>query len=357
MTNQPLTGRRRVLELVATLPVALRAGPLLAAPPPIAAAPFIDSPKLMVAGPADGALNRWADALLPALEQSLPKDTSIRRVEIGSADGVTGANQFEARGTPDGQTVLLAPGQAGLAWMVGDPRAQFDVARWVPVLAGTSSGIVVGRANSLAPDRAIRIAAAGPASPDLTALLGVDLLGLPMEPVFGLIEPSAAEDAFLRGRVDVLLLRGHRVPERFAPLAASGAKPLFTLGTLDDSGRPVRDEAFPAVPSFTELCATRTGRAPAGPLYDAWCAAAAAAQLEFGMVLPQLTPAAMVAVWRRAGLDAIGALGVQTTATSLGVRTLGGLAATASTAAIATTSLALQELRRWLVTRFNWRPA
>ena len=48
-------------------------------------------------------------------------------MEIGSADGVTGANQFEARGAPDGQTVLLVPGQAAVAWMVGDPRAQFDV--------------------------------------------------------------------------------------------------------------------------------------------------------------------------------------------------------------------------------------
>ena len=46
-------------------------------------------------------------------------------------------------------TVLLAPGEAALAWMVGDPRAQFDVGHWVPVMAGTASAIVVGTALDL----------------------------------------------------------------------------------------------------------------------------------------------------------------------------------------------------------------
>ena len=145
-------------------------GELRAATPLPAAAPFAETPRLLVAGPADGALNRWADALLPALEQSLPPDTAIRRVEIGSADGVTGANQFEARGAPDGQTVLLVPGQAALAWMVGDPRAQFDVGHWVPVMAGASPGIVVGRPTVLAPNGRARVAAAGPGSFDLRGI-------------------------------------------------------------------------------------------------------------------------------------------------------------------------------------------
>lgn len=132
-----------------------------------------------MAGPEDGLLNRWADALQPALEQSLPPDTTICRVEVGSADGVTGANQFEARGVPDGKTVLLVPGDATLAWMVGDPRAQFDVGKWVPVIAGMTSGIVVGRPNALSGGR-VQVAAAGAASFDLVAMLGVQLLGVPI---------------------------------------------------------------------------------------------------------------------------------------------------------------------------------
>jgi len=350
------SSRRRLLAWATTLPAA-RAGPLLATPAPAAAAALVDNPKLLVAGPADGMLNHWADALLPAFEQSLAPDTSIRRVEVGSTDGVTGANQFEARGAPDGQTVLLAPGQAALAWMVGDPRAKFDVARWVPVVAGITTGLVAGRSAVLDPNGQARVAAGSPAGSDLAALLGLYLLGMRMEVVLGLVERGAPEKAFLQGAADAVLLHGQRVPERFSVLQAAGAQPLFTLGMLDDTGHLVRDAAYPQVPHFSELYAMRTGVQPNGPLYDAWCAAAAAAQLEFGMVLPQLTPAALVALWRRAGSDAVASLGVQTVAASVTVRPLAGAIATTTTAAVAANAAALQELRGWLAGRLNWRPA
>jgi hypothetical protein len=355
MTDLPRSGRRSLLAVLSTLPTAMWGGSLSAAPPPVVT-PFSETPRLLVAGPQDGALNHWADALLPALEQSLPPDTSIKRLEVGSADGVTGANQFEARGSPDGLTVMLAPGQAVLAWMVGDPRAQFDVARWVPVIAGTSVGIVVGRPTVLAPDGRARIAAAGPASADLAALLGIHLLGARMEPVFGLADPGAARSAFSQGAVDALLLHGHGVPDQLATLAAVGAQKLFTLGTFDDEGHMVRDPEYPDVPHFAELYAARTGNKPSGALYQAWRATAAATQLDFGLVLPQLTPAGMVSLWRRAGVDAVASLGVQAAAATVAVRPLGGLGATANTAALVVTSAALQELRAWLASRFDWRP-
>ncbi len=358
-----LPGRRRLLAMLTALPVALRAGKLCAAstpaatPPTSVVTPFSESPRLMVAGPSNGTLNRWADALLPALEQSLPPDTAIQRLEVGSADGVTGANQFEARGAPDGLTVLLTPGQAALSWMVGDPRAQFDVGHWVPVMAGTSAGIVAGRPSALTPNGRARVAAAGPATLDLTALLGVQLLGGRMEPVFGLADPEAAQSAFSQGAVDVVLLQGHHVPEQFTALSAIGAKPLFALGAIDATGHAVRDPAFPDVPHFAELFETRFGGKPDGQLYEAWCALAAASRLEFGLVLPQLTPAAMVALWRRAATDAAGSLGVQAAAATVNVRPLAGPVATTNTAAVAANAPALQELRRWLASRFNWHPA
>lgn len=350
-------GRRRLLAMLTTLPAITRAGPLVAAPQPAAAVPFPDSPRLLVAGPDDGALNRWADALQPALEQSLPPDTAIRRVEVGSADGVTAANQFEVRGVPDGTTVLMVPGQAVLAWMVGDPRAQFDVGHWVPVIAGLTSGIVVGRPNVMTQGGRVRVAAASAASLDLPALLGLPLLGVPIQPVFGITDLNTAHAAFAQGAVDVVFLHGQRVPDQFSGLAASGAQALFTLGTLDETGRPARDPVFPNVAHFAELREARSGRAPSGPLYDAWRAVAAAAKLDFGLVLQQLTPAAMVALWRRAGSDATAALGVQVFSTALNVRLLAAPAVTTNTEATAADAATLTELRRWLAGQFNWRPA
>ena len=281
MTYLPRFGRRRLLGLLATVPVLLRAGEPKAAPAhaadptplaPVAAAPFPEGAKLLVAGPDNGALNHWADAVLPPLEQSLPPNSSVRRVVVGGPDGVTGANQFEARGAPDGFTVLLVPGQAVLAWMVGDPRAQFDVGHWVPVMAGVTPGLIAGRQAALAPNGRIRIAAAGPASLDLPALLGCDLLGARPEPVSGLTDLGAARNAFAQGTVDAVFVRGHGVREQFAALASAGAEKLFTLGAPDVAGHTVRDPELPDVPHLAELYETRTGRTPAGPLYNAWSA-------------------------------------------------------------------------------------
>src|SRR5579871_4676363 len=296
--------RRRLLALLATLPAIARAGEALAAPSPVVApSPFSAGPKLLVAGPSDGALNHWADALQPALEQALPPDTSIRRVEVGSADGVTGANQFEVRGVPDGMTVMLVPGQAALAWMVGDPRAQFDVGHWVPVVAGTTSAIAVGRRAVLGENAPARVAAAAPASLELPAILGMQLLGAQMEPVFGIADAGAAQKAFAQGSVDVVLLHGPHLAEQFNALAGVGAQALFTLGTLDENGKLIRDTAYPAVPHFAELYEQRADGKAKNPLYAAWRASAAATRLDFGLVLQQLTPASMVALWRRAGSD------------------------------------------------------
>jgi hypothetical protein len=356
-------GRRHLLAMLTALPALLRAGKSSAAPAfaasvaPVAAVPFPEGARLLVAGPGDGALNRWADVLLPTLEQSLPADTSVHRIAIGAADGVTGANQFEALGAPDGLTVLLVPGQAALAWMVGDSRVQFDVGHWVPVMAGLSTGIVVGRQGALAPDGHARPAAAGPASLDLAALLGIHLLGTHIDPVFGLADQTATRNAFAQGAVNAVLLRGADVPEQFEALASAGAQSLFTLGAIDDSGRTTRDPAFPNVPHFAELHEMRSGRKPNGPLFDAWSAAAAAAQLEFALVLPQLTPAAMISLWRHAGTDATASAAVQATGASLNVRPLGEPVATANIAATATDATSLLELRHWLAGRFNWHPS
>jgi hypothetical protein len=363
MTELPKPGRRQLLAMLTTLAALARAEKAVAArafaatTPPVAAVPFPEGVRLLVAGPRDGALNRWADALLPALERSLPPVTSVRRLEVGAADGVTGANQFEALGTPDGLTVMLVPGQAALAWMVGDPRAQFDVGHWVPVMAGTSSGIVVGRPTALAPGGRARTAAAGPASLDLAALLGLHLLGAHIEPAFGLAEPEAARSAFVQGTVDAVLLRGPGVLDQFTAFSVAGAQPLFALGAIDETGQVVRDPAFPDVPQFAELYEKRSNAKPNDPLYDAWRATAVAAQLEFGLVLPQLTPAAMVSLWRRAGAEAVASPAVQAIAASLNIQPLGGPAATTSAAAIAASAASLVELRRWLAGRFNWHPA
>ncbi len=358
----PSPGRRRLLSALAGLPVLGRAVRSVAAPSfgissALADTPFPDGAAILVAGPDGGAMDRWANLLRPALAPSLAPGVAIRHSAVGGADGVTGANQFDTRVPPDGRTVLLAPGKAALDWLVGDPRAKYEVGRWVTVMACTMPALVVGRAAVFASGGIVRVAAARPSGQDLPAVLGIELLGGRAELVPLVAEEDALQVAFARHAIDAVLLRGPKVPDQAKGLVDAGAEPIFTLGTRDESGALIRVPEFPDVPTLPEFYALRRGSALAGPIFDAWCAAAAAAQLEFGLVLPQLTPASMVALWRRAGTDAASALDVQSQAMSLDVHPMGGPTATANTAPVAANEAALLALRNWLASRFNWRPA
>jgi hypothetical protein len=224
-------------------------------------------------------------------------------------------------------------------------------------MACVTPAVVVGRAETFASGGSVRIAAAHPAGHDLPAVLGIELLGSRAELSAGVVEDDALQAAFARNAVDAVLLRGHKVPDQAKALVDAGAVPIFSLGRRDDTGALIRAAEFPDVPTLPELFLQRRGAPLTGPIFDAWCAAAVASQLEFGLVLPQLTPAAMVALWRRAGTDAANALDVQSPAMSLDVHPLGGPAATANTAPVAANEAALLALRKWLASRFNWRPA
>lgn len=346
MTDSMSSPRRRaLLALFASLPLVGRPGELRAS----------DGTTLLVGGPDGSPLDRWSKVIQPTLSQALPPSTALRRQSVGGADGVTAANQFDARTSPDGQTALLVPGEAALAWLVGDPRARFDVARWVSVMVGITPALVVARPGAIAPGKRVRIATAGPGSGDLPALLGIELLGGRTE-LLPAIAPEAVAAAFGRSAVDAVLLRGYRVPDHMADLASAGARPAFVLGALDDSGYLGRCAAFPEVPTFTETLRTRnTG--VAASLFAAWQAAAIAAQTDFALVVAQLTPADVIAMWRHAASEAVAALDVQAMATQLGVHAVGGPAATATAGATAASQAAVTDLRRWLTDRYKWKPA
>jgi hypothetical protein len=243
---------------------------------------------------------------------------------------------------------LLVPGAAVLAWLVGDDRAKFDATRWAPLMAGICPGLLVGRVDraKLMRGQKLRIATSGPAGPEIAAVLGLELLGLEPVPVLGPAEPGAG---FAQHVVDVTLLRGCQIREQLPALTDAGARPLCTLGVTDGAGGLGRDPAWAEVPYLGEL----VGGLPAGPLTDAWRAVAAAAQLGFGLVLPQLTPAATIALWRRAVEQAVALPELQSAATAQGVRLQASPEAAA--AAVAADAAALQALRRWFATRATQR--
>lgn len=334
------TRRRVMLALLAGLP----ASRVLAQP---ASSPhvMVDEATLLVAGPDGGALDRWGRIVLPALGQALPPDMTLTRGNVGGPDGVTGANQFAARGEPDGRTILLAPGDAAIAWLVGDPRAKYDLGRWTAVMAGITPALLVLRRGVDLKKKPIRFAMPALASTALAGVLALELMGARVEPVTA-IGPDQQLAAFGSGAVDAVLARGSHVQDQLHTLSGTGGVPMLVVTPIR-----TRDTAFSGIPVSGEIMTD------AAALLAAHLSIAAAARLEFSLVLPQLTPATRVAVWRHAAAEATQALPLQSYALAVGARAVGGADASAEAGPIVASPDALKTLRAWMADRFKYKPA
>ncbi|MDO9707530.1 hypothetical protein [Paracraurococcus lichenis] len=323
--------RRRLLQAgLATGGLAL-AAPARAMLPPAA--------TLLVPGPEDGPLARLAAHLAASLARGATTAIRLGHSVLGGPDGVTAANRFVTESAPDGRTLLLLPGAAPLARLVGDPRARFDPAGWLPVCALQGSAVLAGREAMPPPGAAPRFGLGAPDMPGAAGLLALDLLGFAASPVLGL-PPPRAEAALAQGVAEAVLLHGADIPGR---LAACGARPWFTL---EPAGQ--RDPALPDLPSLHDLRLL-------GPpeLRAALAAAAASIRLQAALVLPPLTPADIVAAWRGAALRWLEEEGRQGWAP--GLRALPGTEAAPLLAAIAPPPSAALAYREWLLRRLNWR--
>ena len=344
MLNPRLGRRRAVLGLAASCAISqARAAP---------ASPLSEGASLLVAGPPGGRTDRWADLLSPSLNRLLNPGATITRINAGGADGVTGANQFEARAVPDGATALLAPGQAALPWLAGDPRVHFDAARWVPIWAGAVPAALACR-TELVRGRPLRVAVTSMAGPDLAALLTLELMGIEAVPVPAALDADAV---FARPDIDVALLCGPALRTDSTALSAHGMQLVLTLGALSASGQTVRDPAFPNLPTAPEAIAQLRPDAPQG-LMGALRSVSAAVQLDVALVLPRLSPAAVVAQWRKACAALSQAPEVQAEAARTGTRLASGPSVALLMAAVAADVPTLLDLRQWLGTRYNYAPS
>ncbi|RAI60564.1 hypothetical protein [Roseicella frigidaeris] len=305
-----------------------------------AAAMLPAAATLLIPGPEDGALARIAHPLGGALARGASAALRMNEMVLGGPDGVTAANRFATEAAPDGRMLLLLPGAAALARMVGDPRARYDATGCLPVCAVQGPALVVGRAAFTATGPAPRLGLAAPDMAGAAALLGLDLLGLHASPVVGL-GGLPAEAALAQGLAEAVLLTGPDLPAR---LAATGGQPWFTL---EPAGQ--RDPHFPTLPSVHDYALDGPP-----PLRAALIAASACARLQAALVLPALTPANLVAAWRSAvqrWLEDETRQGL-----APGLRALAGADAAPLVAALSPPPGATLAYREWLLKRLGWRP-
>ena len=330
MTNASAT-RRGVLGAA----LALAAG----TPSRLAATGVPEAATLLAPGPEDGPAARFVLAAADGLARGLVQASALRVSVLGGPDGITAANRFAASAAPDGQLLLLLTGSAAQAQLIGEARARYEPRHW-PAVAGSLMPVLVAGRGAPTDPQPLRLALPGPAAPEAAALLALDLIGRAATPVF--LPPGMAPDAAVTaGIADAVVLGG---PAPDARALALGLSPWFAF----DDESAARD---PALPEIAPLGALLPDPVPA-ELVAGLRAAGAALRVRGLLVLPALTSADAVALWRGAALrwaeDA-------PTAVEFGTRRVAGKEAADALATLCPPAEAQLAYRAWLRRRLNWQ--
>jgi hypothetical protein len=180
----------------------------------------------------------------------------------------------------------------------------------------------------------------------LTALLGLDLLGIAAAIVPACPDPAAAARA---GAADAVFLHGPDAAMQAPALHADGFRPALSTERHAAAGDPAL-----SAPYF--LAGLPDARLRHDPLVEAWRAAAAASALCGVLVVPRMTPAAAIGRWRRAADMAVADDGVAAAAQRQALRLTAGSDAGGALAPMEVSGPTQLALRRWMAQRVAWRP-
>jgi tripartite-type tricarboxylate transporter receptor subunit TctC len=228
-----------------------------------------------------GGSAKWANFYAPLLAEALPgKPTVVVRYRPG-AGSTEGANWFQGeQDQADGLTIFGDSGSTKFPYLLGDPRVRYEYNDWQPVLASATGGVVYlppdlgakfdGDMDDLK-DEIYLYASQGATTLDLVPLLAFKMLGLQVDPVFGVEGRGDGRLMFERGEANIDYQTTSAYIANVQPLVDDGsAVPIFTWGALDEAGTIVRDPTFPDMPTFKEVCEATEGCKPEGVEWDAY---------------------------------------------------------------------------------------
>ncbi|MDA8004247.1 MAG: tricarboxylate transporter [Alphaproteobacteria bacterium] len=227
-----------------------------------------------------GGSDKWARFYAPLLAAELPGNPTVVVRNIPGAGSTKGANHFAQRVKPDGLTILGTSGSTQFPYLLDDPRVEYEYRDWNVVLASATGGIaylpkdlgdkwnqdktsILGENFIYGSQGATRL--------DLVPLLAWELLGLKVDPVFGIKGRGDGRLMFERGEANIDYQTSSAYLANVTPLVEAGqAVPMMTWGSLDNAGNIVRDPTFPDIPTFKEVYAEVHGREPSGAAWEAW---------------------------------------------------------------------------------------
>jgi tripartite-type tricarboxylate transporter receptor subunit TctC len=229
--------------------------------------------------PEAGGTDVWARFFVEPLSRELPGKPTIIIRNVPGGGSITGANMFAQRAKPDGLMLLGTSASTQFPYLLDDPRVKYDYKEWTALLASPTGGVVfvrpeVGIQNvreiKKIQGQPLKFGSQGAVSLDLIPLLAFELLGMKVEPVFGMSR-GQARLAFERGEATIDFQTTSAYLKQVIPLVQQGkAVPLFSFGVLDEKGDLKRDPTFRDMPHFGEVYEMVHGSKPSGPAFEAY---------------------------------------------------------------------------------------
>jgi len=228
-----------------------------------------------------GGSAKWANFYAPLLSEALPGQPTVVVKFMPGAGSTKGANWFQEQEYEDGTLIFGSSGSTQFPYLLGDPRVRYEYNDWNVVLASGTGGVAY-----LPPDLAAMMdgmnatplqetdfiyGSQGATRLDLVPLLAWEMLGLNVEPVFGIKGRGDGRLMFERGEANIDYQTSSSFLGGVTPLVEAGdAVPMMSWGALDADGNIVRDPTFPDMPTFKEVCEATPVCETSGDQWDAW---------------------------------------------------------------------------------------
>lgn len=244
----------------------------------VAGAAQAETVRIIVPFSEGGGTDTFAHLVARHLGKHLPGNPQVVVDNIAGMGGVTGSNAFAAGSSADTLTLLAASGHLKLRAMLGLRGLELDFAELEPLLAapmGHVTVIAAGSGISSATD--IRKLGGrltkGINDPigQIESLITLEMFDLEYRPVPGFGGRGETLLAFERGELSV---NTQATPVYLARLESlvrlRRVMPLYAIGFMDDEGHSIPDPAVPDLVTAPQLYQRVFGRAPAGPVWEAF---------------------------------------------------------------------------------------
>ncbi|MDG1956328.1 MAG: tricarboxylate transporter, partial [Candidatus Thioglobus sp.] len=178
----------------------------------------------------------------PLLSQHLPGNPNVEVINMPGAGSTKGANWFSAQAPKDGSVIFSTSGSTQFPFLLDDPRVKYDYKDWEVILASSTGGVAYlpkelgalwNKDPKLTINESYTYASQGPTRLDLVPLLAWSMLGMNVDPIFGIKGRADGRLMFEQGYVNIDYQTSSSFLSKVTPLVKRGsAIPIMTWGIL-----------------------------------------------------------------------------------------------------------------------------